>query len=91
MTRLAQRFPFIFRLLRKNRLQSSEAQGNSLPDRAFTSDVIDSPKEMGNLNTVNVIAEGSDKYSEQVQTELSNNYNEFRSRFNLFLTFIKSH
>lgn len=84
MTRLAQRFPFIFRLLNRNQQQSGETQGNSLPDKACTSDEIDSPEEMRNLNAVDVISEGSNKYSEEVQTTLSN-YNEFHSRLTNFL------
>ncbi|XP_062113124.1 protein ACCUMULATION AND REPLICATION OF CHLOROPLASTS 3, chloroplastic [Humulus lupulus] len=69
LTRLAQRFPFIFRLLRRN--QSSDTQGNSLPEGSFTSDEIDSPEVMGNVNVTDVFAEGSDSESEQIENGFS--------------------
>ncbi|KAM6567484.1 hypothetical protein CsatA_026612 [Cannabis sativa] len=65
LTRLAQRFPFIFRLLRRN--QSSETQGNSLPEGAFSSDEIDSPEVMENVEA----AEGFVSESEQAEDGFS--------------------
>ncbi|PON82507.1 MORN motif [Trema orientale] len=70
------------KLLRRNHLQSNDTQGNSLPSRACPSDEANSPGEMRNVNAVDVIDEGADKYSEEVQPIPSNNYNEFRSRCN---------
>lgn len=69
-TRLARRFPFILRLLKRSHLQTSETQGSSVPERGFTSEVT------RNINDVDVITDGSDEYSEYLQPVL-NNSNEF--------------
>ncbi|XP_024019398.1 protein ACCUMULATION AND REPLICATION OF CHLOROPLASTS 3 [Morus notabilis] len=70
LTRLAQHFPFIFRFFRRSHLQSSETKESSVLEGGLTTEVI------RNTNDVDVIAEGSDKYSEKFQMIL-NNYNEF--------------
>lgn len=69
-TRLARRFPFILRLLKRSHFQTSETQGSSVPERGFTSEVT------RNINDVDVITDGSDKYSEYLERGL-NNSNEF--------------
>ncbi|XP_015894284.1 protein ACCUMULATION AND REPLICATION OF CHLOROPLASTS 3, chloroplastic isoform X2 [Ziziphus jujuba] len=79
ISRLAQRFPFIFGLLTRHHWQSTDTQGNNLPDNGCPEEsVSQEPLETGDRAAVDVVAEDSDKYpeeEEEIQPVMSSNYN----------------
>lgn len=86
MSRLAQRFPFIFGLLTRHHGQPSDTQGNDLLENACPEES-DSQKsiEIGDSATVDVVPKDSDEYSEEeeIQEVMSSNYSALHaSRFN---------
>uniref|UniRef100_A0A5B6YP81 Protein ACCUMULATION AND REPLICATION OF CHLOROPLASTS 3 n=2 Tax=Davidia involucrata TaxID=16924 RepID=A0A5B6YP81_DAVIN len=80
-SKLAQHFPFIFNLLRRNSLQSHDTRENYSPENPCISEVINSPDsgEMPDIIPVDGTTEGFGIYSAEIQTLLSNNGDELYS------------
>ncbi|KAM5566551.1 protein ACCUMULATION AND REPLICATION OF CHLOROPLASTS 3, chloroplastic [Rosa sericea] len=75
---LAQHFPFFFNLFSRHQPQSNDSRENPSLQNPL-SEEIDSPdsSELGNINAVDVKAEKFNNYSEEPQTGINSNYNEF--------------
>ncbi|KAF3431008.1 hypothetical protein FNV43_RR25738 [Rhamnella rubrinervis] len=80
MSRLAQRFPFIFGLLKRHHGQPSDNQGNDSLENACPEE-LDSQKsiEIGDRAAVNIVTKDSYRYSEEeeIQEVISSNYSAF--------------
>ncbi|KAL7240051.1 hypothetical protein ACSBR2_005836 [Camellia fascicularis] len=77
-TRLAQHFPFIFNLLRRQPSQYDDTQESYLPENLSVSEVTNSQDwcEVPNVIPVDGMAEGFGFYSAELQTLFSNNSDE---------------
>ncbi|XP_024193612.1 protein ACCUMULATION AND REPLICATION OF CHLOROPLASTS 3 isoform X2 [Rosa chinensis] len=75
---LAQHFPFFFNLFSRHQPQSNDSQEYPSLQNPL-SEEIDAPdsSELGNINAVDVKAEKFNNYSEEPQTGINSNYNEF--------------
>lgn len=83
LSRLAQHFPFVFKLLRIPHQQSSANEGNNALEDAHLSKVIDSPNsgamENGSLERV---VESFDRNSDELERASSSHYDDiYGSRY----------
>eukprot|EP00257_Ricinus_communis_P017909 XP_015576468.1 protein ACCUMULATION AND REPLICATION OF CHLOROPLASTS 3 isoform X2 [Ricinus communis] len=84
LSRLAQHFPFVSKLLRRQHQKSNDNEGVNEPKHAQLSTETNLPEltAMESRNSAEEIAEGTDKHSEECETQPSRNYYDLYSSSN---------